>query len=130
VRGLWPAVVELIRAENALLGALIAEAQPVAVTDDELIVAFAPTARFLKKKAEDHANRARVSEALREISGRRWRLSYELREELEADASTGPPPPSEEEWVRRFKEEFDAEEIPGDWTADQSEQLISDERGA
>jgi DNA polymerase-3 subunit gamma/tau len=70
-----------------------------------------------------------VSEALREISGRRWRLSYELRE-LEAHALAGPPPPSEEEWVRRFMEEFDAEEIPGEGTEEESEQLISEERGA
>jgi DNA polymerase-3 subunit gamma/tau len=130
MRALWPAVVELVRAENALLGALIAEAQPVAAVDDQLIVAFVPTAQFLKKKAEDPANLVRVSEALREISGRRWRLSYELREELEAHARTGPPPSSEEEWVRRFMEEFDAEEIPGDGTAEVSEQLVSEERGA
>ena len=25
---------------------------------------------------------------------------------------------SEEEWIRRFMEEFDAEEVPGEWTAE------------
>jgi DNA polymerase-3 subunit gamma/tau len=130
VRGLWPAVVQLVRAENALLGALIAEAEPVAVAEGELIVAFAPTAQFLKKKAEDPANRMLVGGALREVSGRPWDLSYELREELEGRAGSGPPRPSEEEWVRRFMEEFDAEEVPGDWSGEQGEQLISEERGA
>jgi DNA polymerase III subunit gamma/tau len=130
VRGLWPAVVQLVRAENALLGALIAEAEPVDAGEGELIVAFAPTAQFLKKKAEDPAHRMLVGEALREVSGRPWRLSYELREELEARACGGPARPSEEEWVRRFMEEFDAEEIPGDWSAEQGEELVSEERGA
>jgi hypothetical protein len=32
--------------------------------------------------------------------------------------------------VRRFMEEFDAEEIPGDWSEEQGGQLISEERGA
>ena len=39
--------------------------------------------------------------------------SYELREELEASSGSGSGPAAytEEEWVARFKEEFDAEEI-------------------
>src|SRR5207245_1874517 len=40
LRSAWPAVVDLVRAENALLGALIEEAEPVAVAGDELTVAF------------------------------------------------------------------------------------------
>jgi DNA polymerase-3 subunit gamma/tau len=111
---LWPAVVELVRGENALLGALIAEAQPVGLEGDDLTVAFAASAPFLRKKASDPLNRSAVSEALRAVTGVRLRLSYELREEL---APQQPPEPrdSEEDWVRRFKEEFDAEEIPGEW---------------
>jgi DNA polymerase-3 subunit gamma/tau len=115
VRLVWPAVVDLVRGEHAMLGALIAEAQPVAAKDEDLTLAFAATAQFLKRKAEDPANRTAVGEALRSVTGRRWRLSYELREEL--DRAGGPPIESEEEWVRRFMEEFDAEDItdaPGD----------------
>ena len=37
--------------------------------------------QFSKKKAEDPAHRAAVGEALRALTGERWRLSYELREE-------------------------------------------------
>jgi DNA polymerase III subunit gamma/tau len=115
VRGVWSAVVELVRGEHALLGALIAEAQPVAADGDDLTLAFAATAQFLKKKAEDPANRLAVGEALRAITGRRWRLSYELREELAPQDRAEAGAHSEEEWVRRFIEEFDAEEIPGEW---------------
>jgi DNA polymerase III subunit gamma/tau len=123
LRAVWPAVVDLVRGRNGLLGALIAEAQPLAVAGEDLTVAFASTATFLKKKAEDPANRAIVSEALREITGGRWRLSYELRDELDAPEHPGEGGYSEEEWVRRFVEELDAEELPGEWAPGQSQGL-------
>jgi DNA polymerase-3 subunit gamma/tau len=109
----WPAVIDVVRADNALIGALIADARPVAVDGEDLTVAFASSAAFLKKKAEHPDNRAIVSEALRQVTGGRWRLSYEL---LEADAELAPggEAPTEEEWVRRFMEEFDAEELLSD----------------
>jgi DNA polymerase III subunit gamma/tau len=115
LRAVWPAVVDVVRAGNGLLGALIADARPVAVDGEDLTVAFASSAAFLKKKAEHPDNRAIVTEALRQVTGGRWRLSYEL---LEADAQdeSGGEAPTEEEWVRRFMEEFDAEELLGDQT--------------
>jgi DNA polymerase III subunit gamma/tau len=135
----WPAVVELVRGDNALLGACIEEARPVEVTGEDLTVAFSATAPFLKKKAENPENRAAVTAALRDVTGRRWRLSYELHEGLELDDGEL----SEEEWLKRFIEEFDAEELPGDWTPaeggnspiaraaqDGAEALTSEEKGA
>jgi DNA polymerase-3 subunit gamma/tau len=137
VCSLWPAVVELVRRDHALLGALIAEARPVAVDGEDLTLAFASTAQFLKKKAEGRDNRVAVGEALRAVAGGRWRLSYELRdagrEEREAGEST------EEDWVRRFMEEFDGEEIPagsdpGQGPADEAgreeQPVTSNEKGA
>ncbi len=113
VCSLWPAVVELVRREHAMLGALIAEARPVAVDGEDLTLAFASTAQFLKKKAESPGNRAAVGEALHALTGGRWRLSYELRDELAGREAPESGEPSEEDWVRRFMEEFDAEEVPG-----------------
>jgi hypothetical protein len=55
-----------------------------------------------------------VAEALRAVTGGRFDLSFELLTELEHDGSPAPQH-SEEEWVRRFMEEFDAEEITGEW---------------
>ena len=117
LRSLWPAVVELVRVENGLLGALVAEAHPVAVAGEDLTVGFAPTAQFLKKKAEDRAHRVTVTQALRDVTGRRWRVSYELRDELDAHGRPDRAEHSEEEWVRRFMEEFDAEELSGEWAS-------------
>jgi len=115
IGSLWPAVVELVRGENALLGALIAESHPIAVDGDQLVVGFAATAQFLKKKAEDPANRATIAAALQALTGRRWRLSFELRSPAAAEQGTPSSEGSEEELVRRLMEEFDAEEIPGEW---------------
>jgi DNA polymerase-3 subunit gamma/tau len=114
LRPLWPAVVELVRGEHAMLGALIAEARPVAVDGEDLTLAFSSTAQFLKKKAEDPANRMAVGEALRAVTGERWRLSYELLDEPVDHDRRQEGEPTEEEWVRRLMEEFDAEEILGE----------------
>jgi hypothetical protein len=121
VCSVWPAVVELVRRDHALLGALVAEAWPVAVDGEDLTLAFASTAQFLKKKAEGPTNRLAVGEALRAVAGGRWRLSYELRDEPSGRDQPEQGQPSEEEWVRRFMEEFDAEEIAGEWAPEQRE---------
>jgi DNA polymerase-3 subunit gamma/tau len=134
----WPAVVELVRGDNALLGACIEEARPVEVTGEDLTVAFSATAPFLKKKAENADNRAAVTAALHDVTGRRWRLSYELHDGLELEDGER----SEEEWLKRFIDEFDAEELPGDeapgegdspagrGAQDGAEALTSEEKGA
>jgi hypothetical protein len=77
-------------------------------------VAFSAAAPFLKKKAENPESRAAVTAALKDITGRRWRLSYELQEGVAANDGSQHAPGSEEEWLRRFMDEFDAEEMPGD----------------
>ena len=83
---------------------------------------IAATAPFLKKKAENPDNRAAVTAALKDITGRRWRLSYELHEELDSGDGAAPTTDSEEQWLKRFMDEFDAEELP-------SEALTSEEKG-
>ncbi len=126
VCALWPAVVDLVRGENALIAAVIGEARPVGVDGDDLTLAFASTAQFLKKKAEDPANRMIVGEALRAVSGKRWRLSYELREELADHQRPGDAERSEEDWIRRFMDEFDAEEITGESGAQGGDPPVQD----
>ncbi len=110
IYALWPAVVDLVRSENGLLGACIDEARPVALDGEELTLAYPFTAEFYKKKAESPANRAALGEALQTLAGGRWRLRYELREAPE-DGAEDAGGRSEEEWVARFVDEFDAEEL-------------------
>jgi DNA polymerase-3 subunit gamma/tau len=114
VLSIWPAVVELVRSEHAMLGAVIADARPVALDGNDLTLAFSATAEFYRKKAEDPANRAIVSEAMRSLAPGRWRLSYELRD-VPGEPGGDEGDLSEEELVKRFIDEFDAEEVPGDW---------------
>jgi DNA polymerase-3 subunit gamma/tau len=111
IYALWPAVVDLVRSENGLLGACIDDARPVALDGEELTLAYPFSAEFNKKKAESPANRVAVGEALGTLAGGRWRLRYELRETLASEEQEGAPERSEEEWVARFVDEFDAEEL-------------------
>jgi DNA polymerase-3 subunit gamma/tau len=116
---LWQAAHESVRAEHGLLGAVFDEAAPASVTAEELTLAFAPTAAFLKRKAEDPANRAILIETLRRLTGRRYRVSFELSEELEPREGQNGSPPTEEEIVARLMAELDAEELPHDWLQQQ-----------
>jgi DNA polymerase-3 subunit gamma/tau len=108
--GLWPAVVERVRERNAMLAALLADAKPVAVSDSELTVAFPSGAEFLKRKAEQDEHRRAATSALKQVWGRALAVRYELGE-FDADEAPGGQALSGEELVRRFMEEFDAEEL-------------------
>lgn len=130
IYALWPAVVELVRSEHALLGAVIGEARPVAVDGEELTLAYPFTAEFYKKKAEDPTNRATVGEALGALAGGRWRLRYELRETPTSESGEVVGALSEEELVARFMEEFDAEELTDAQDERGAQAATSNEKGA
>jgi hypothetical protein len=110
----WPAVVEQVRGENAMLAAALAAARPVSAEGRELVVAFPQGAVFFKRKAEQDDHRRVAGDALQAVTGHRVKLVYELRENGEAAEESGPATLSGEELVRRFMEEFDAEEILDD----------------
>ncbi len=114
MRDLWPAIVDFVRSSHALLGAVIEDATPVALQDGELTLAFAPSSSFKKKKAEDAANRAAVSEAIMALTGQRLRVRCELREESGQDGATSVKEGAEDEMLRRLIAEFDAEELPAE----------------
>jgi DNA polymerase III subunit gamma/tau len=108
----WPAVVGVVKERNAMLAALLADARPVAVSERELTLAFPAGAAFLKRKAEQDDHRRVAADAFRKVTGQSLVLRYELRDD--DDAAPGEPALSGEELVRRFMEEFDAEEIHDD----------------
>jgi hypothetical protein len=116
---LWPAVHESVRAEHGLLGAVLNEAAPTVLTDEEITLAFPPTAAFHKRKAEDPANRATLIETLQRLTGRRYRVSFELREDLPPQEGLGGNLPTEEQIMARLVAELDAEELPQDWLQQQ-----------
>jgi DNA polymerase III subunit gamma/tau len=107
----WPAVVERVREGNLMLAALLADARPVDANERELIVAFPAGADFLKRKAEQDDYRRVAADALRTVTGHALTLRYELRADEQQPEAPGEVSISGEELVRRFLEEFDAEEI-------------------
>jgi DNA polymerase-3 subunit gamma/tau len=117
----WPAVLDLVNGQNSMLATALAAARPVAVGEGELTLAFPGGASFLKRKAEQDEHRRVAAEALKTVTGHRVALRYELREDEEESEPAGEPALSGEELVRRFLDEFDAEEIPGDETELQNE---------
>jgi DNA polymerase-3 subunit gamma/tau len=113
----WPAVIDSLRATQPMLAALLEDAAPASLTGDGLTLAWPESSGFLKRKAEDPANRDLIVKAIRSVTGTSLRLAYELRAAGEparvgAAATTANAPISDEDLVQRFKDEFDAEELP------------------
>jgi DNA polymerase III subunit gamma/tau len=111
MRSLWPAVLDTVREQNSMLAALLDGANPIALARDELTVAFSESRAFLKRKAEDAPNRDALAGAIQTVSGHVVRLAYELRPD-NGDEPAPSPKLSDEELVKHFLEEFDAEELP------------------
>jgi DNA polymerase-3 subunit gamma/tau len=106
LQAVWPAVGEAVTEENAMLGAALGAARPVAVEGERLTVAFPPDAAFVKKKAE--ANRDVVQRVLRGLTGHSLLIGYELREDA---LRVGPQLLGEGELIDRLRAEFAAEEV-------------------
>ncbi|HEU0251063.1 MAG TPA: hypothetical protein VFR48_10105, partial [Solirubrobacteraceae bacterium] len=117
---LWPAVLDSIRAEHKLLRAFFNEAQVTSVTDEELVVSFSPSASFNKRKAEEPDNRKILLDTLHRLTGRRYRVFFELSD-VEIDAVDAPDRSglSEDELLERLMSELDAEELPAGQLAQQ-----------
>jgi DNA polymerase-3 subunit gamma/tau len=106
----WPAVVDFVRQDNAMLAATLDAARPAQLSGQALTLAFPSGAAFFKRKAEQDDYRRATADALRSVTGAKLALRYELSDEGPANPDadsrlTG------EELVRRFMDEFDAEEV-------------------
>lgn len=112
----WKAVVESLREGTPLLAAALDDAAPVPEGQDGLTLVWPEESAFMKRKAEAPANQSLLVNAIRAVTGSSLRLAYELR-------AAGAPPPvvaaaagvpalSDEDLVKRFMDEFDAEELP------------------
>jgi len=113
VRDLWPAVLDAIREQNSMLGAALAGAVPVELHGEELVVAFDQSNSFMRKKAEDRANRDVLVDAIRTMTGMRTRVSFDLRDltEIVPEIAAAAQPLGEDELLYRLKTAFDAEEV-------------------
>jgi hypothetical protein len=120
LRTVWPAIIDAVRAENALCAALLEDAMPIAVDGTQVTVAFAPTDDFHRRKADDDGYRQCVAMAIRTVTGAKAQIAYVLAEAPIAggDEPAAAPPPTDDEWVQRLVSEFDAEEIVPDPTSE------------
>ncbi|MFN8174364.1 MAG: DNA polymerase III subunit gamma/tau [Solirubrobacteraceae bacterium] len=118
IEALWPAVLDAVRDENAMVAALFTGARPSAIRGSELEIAFAPAAAFQRRKVQSPACREIVERALRAVTGRALALAFV--EAGDAGGEVGPAVVSlsEEELVRRLVAEFGAEEVPHDEETD------------
>jgi DNA polymerase-3 subunit gamma/tau len=107
----WPAVVEMVRGENALVGAALDHARPVAVSERELTVEFPADQAFSKRKAEQDDHRRIAADALRSVTDRSLALRFELGAPVAAAPAQATAGGSGDELVRAFVEEFNAQEL-------------------
>ncbi len=102
---LWPAVVESLGTESPRLAAILQEARPTSLADQDLTIAWPESAAFSKRQAEDPEKRDMIAQSIRAVTGASLRLAYELGGEQQPVETM-----SEDELVDRFKQEFGAVE--------------------
>jgi len=72
----WPRVLEEVKARRAYTFALLADARPVAVDGDQLVLELAAGGEFAASTLEDPRHRNLVAEAVRQAFGRGLRLRF------------------------------------------------------
>jgi DNA polymerase-3 subunit gamma/tau len=90
---------------------MLAEARPVALADDTLMIEFPQTASFHRKLAEEPKNATLLRDALYELTGRKLALEFVLGEGGASVDDEDDAPAGEEEIYQLVKETFDAKEI-------------------
>ena len=108
VRSLWPAVVDEVCKENQMVGAFLQEARASKLDSGRLVVCFAHSAGFSKKKVE--TNRHLVQAAVRSLTGSAVTVACELSDELSAEEERAAIL-TEEELLEALKRDFGAKEI-------------------
>jgi DNA polymerase-3 subunit gamma/tau len=117
IETLWPAVLERVRESEEggeMLAALLADARPASLENDELVLEYPQSASFSKRKIADPVNAERLGEALKLVAGRPVSVRIELRDlpdEEEVKASRVESGLSDDQAVERIKDTFDAEDL-------------------
>jgi len=118
--GLWPAVMDQVRAQGSeLLSSALSAARPIAVDVEQAViqVGFPVGARFNKRKAEAADARNRLAEAVKTIVGERLKPVYVVLEGDEAETTATSEPEAEltpEQIFEEFKSAFDGVELETD----------------
>jgi DNA polymerase III subunit gamma/tau len=115
IETLWPAVLDRVREGEGgeMLAAMLADARPASLEDDELVLEYPQSASFSKRKIADPVNGERLAEALKLVAGRSIAVRIELRDRPEEDVTAARLDSgfSEDQAIDRMKETFDAEDL-------------------
>ncbi len=79
----WPSVINHVSGDSAVLGAILAQAAPVALNDTQLLIAFPQSAEFHRRKAQDPRHKQAVGAAFLTVTGCKLEIEYELSESVE-----------------------------------------------
>src|SRR5436190_9089890 len=103
---LWPAALEVIREQNELLAATLAETKPHSLDDGRLVVALPPDQEFARKKAE--AKRDVVQKVLHGLTGATLSIAFETNADARPRAAQ---PLTTDELIDKVKRDFGATEV-------------------
>jgi hypothetical protein len=106
-QAILPAVAE----RSIPTSSVLAEAHPVELAGDKLVIEFPPAASFHRNLAEDPKNADLLAEILFEVTGRRLTPSFAVGEGEVAEEDSEEGPISEEDIISLMKTTFDAREV-------------------
>ena len=93
-------------------GSVLAEARPVALDGDRLVLEFPPAASFHRGLAEEPKNAGVLAAVLHELTGRRLAVAFEVGEGAPAEeAETEDEPATEEEIIALVQTTFDTRKL-------------------
>ena len=91
---------------------MLAEAKPVALDGDRLVLEFPPAASFHRGLAEEPKNAGVLAAVLHEVTGRRLAVEFELGEGAPAEeAAAEDEPATEEEIIELVQTTFDTRKL-------------------
>jgi DNA polymerase-3 subunit gamma/tau len=117
LRSQWqPTVLAAVQSRSIPLATMLAEARPVELAEDRLVLEFPATATFHRQQAEEERNASVIADVLYEVTGRRLALAFALGDpEPDPDvAGTADEPSSEEALISLLRDELDVRELPAE----------------
>jgi DNA polymerase-3 subunit gamma/tau len=103
-------VIPAVEERSVPTASVLREAQPAGIAGDTLTVEFPAAASFHRQLAEEPKNTTLLVDALYEVTGRKFAVSFEVGENGEAEPAQEPRL-SEGEFVEEVKQAFDAREV-------------------
>jgi len=104
-------VVDAVRSRSIPVSTLLSEARPIEIRGDTLTIEFAPAAGFHRAQIDEPGNLALLSEALYEVTERRFRIETTIGSAPEPVEPEDPRELSEEDVISLLKDTFDAQEV-------------------